>query len=138
MLRRQMFILFPTLGMIAFGQGPHGYGKGMKMPNYNSATEGTFNGTIESVTEIDHYGCYGKGLHANLKTESGVFELHIGPASFAEKEGLTLAKGDQVEVVGSKATQTIIVRTIKKGDKTFTLRNAQGKPLWGGCPQSNK
>lgn len=37
-----------------------------------------------------------------LKTDQGMFNVHIGPASFAAKEQLTVAKGDQLEVVGSK------------------------------------
>jgi len=77
-----------------------------------------------------------------LKTDRGTFDLQIGPSSFAAKEHLTLAKGDQIEVVGSQVTDdgadAIIARTVKKGDKTTVLRNSKGIPLWSGGSRRNR
>jgi hypothetical protein len=51
-----------------------------------------------------------------------------------EKEKFTFAKGDQIEVTGSKvkigAVDALLAREVKKGDKTLTLRNAQGVSAW--------
>ena len=111
-------------------------GKGCKVPLYNVSTEATFRGTVEEVTEMDSPGFQGKGLHAKLKTEQGTFDVHLGPVSFAAKEKLTLAKGDQLEIVGSQVkvdgVDAVIARKVTKGDRTTTLRNERGVPLWSG------
>jgi hypothetical protein len=136
MNKRRMLVLFATFGLLAFSQVPGGRGKGRNVPRYDPSTEATFKGTVEEVKEVDHPGFLGKGLHAMLKTDQGMFDAHIGPASVAAKEQLTIAKGDQLEVVGSKVkddgVDAIIARTVKKGDKTVTLRNNSGIPLWSG------
>ena len=56
---------------------------------------------MEQVKEVDHAGYRGKGLHVNLKTGEGTFDVHLGPASFVNKK-ITVAADDQLEVVGSK------------------------------------
>ena len=47
-----------------------------------------------------------------------------------------LAKGDQIEVIGAKATvaggEVLVVREIKKGSETMTFRDAKGFPMWSG------
>jgi hypothetical protein len=69
-----------------------------------------------------------------LKTDKETLEVHLGPTAFLEKEKFTFAKGDQIDVTGSKvkigATDALLAREVKKGDKTLTLRNAQGIPAW--------
>jgi hypothetical protein len=49
-------------------------------------------------------------------------------------QGFSFAKGDQVEVIGSRvrmdSTDGVIAREIKKDDKVLTLRDAQGFPKW--------
>ena len=128
--------LFAASGLILLGQG-----RGSAVPNYDPATEATFKGTVEQVKEVDHAGYRGKGLHVTLKTADGTFDVHLGPASFVTKE-ITVAAGDQLEVVGSKVksdgAESIIARTVKKGDKTATLRNSRGIPLWSGGRRRNQ
>ena len=128
--------LFAASGLILSGQS-----RGSAVPNYDPATETTFKGTVEQVKEVDHSGYRGKGLHVTLKTAEGTFDVHLGPASFVTKE-ITVAAGDQLEVVGSKVksdgTESIIARSVKKGDKTATLRNSKGIPLWSGGRRKNQ
>jgi hypothetical protein len=77
-----------------------------------------------------------------LKTDQGMFDVHIGPASFAVKEQLMIVKGDELEVVGSKVkndgSDAIIARTVKKGDTATTLRNPKGIPLWSAGRRTNQ
>ena len=93
------------------------------------------------MKEVDHAGYRGKGLHVTLKTAEGTFDVHLGPASFVTKE-ITAAAGDQLEIVGSKVksdgAESIIARTVKKGDKTATLRDSRGIPLWSGGRRKNQ
>lgn len=142
MYTRRMLLLLAGFSLLAFAQSGGGQGQGRNVPRYDPSTEATFKGTVERVEEVDHPGFRGKGLHAMLKTDQGMFDVHIGPASFVAKEQLTIAKGDELEVVGSKVkhdgSDAIIARTVKKGGKTTTLRNQKGIPLWSAGGRSNQ
>lgn len=74
------------------------------------------------------------GMHLVVKTESETLTVLIGPSSFVKEKNFTFAKGDQIEVTGSKVKyddkDAVIARDIKKGDKTLTLRNEKGIPEW--------
>jgi hypothetical protein len=69
-----------------------------------------------------------------IKAAQGSLEVHLGPTSYLEKQQFAFAKGDQIEVIGSKvkieSADVVIAREVKKGGKTLTLRNAQGVPAW--------
>ena len=69
-----------------------------------------------------------------IKTAQGSLEVHLGPTSYLEKQQFAFAKGDQIEVIGSKvkieSADVVIAREVKKGGKTLTLRDAQGVPFW--------
>ena len=71
-----------------------------------------------------------------MKTEKEALEVHVGPTAYLAEKGITFAKGDTVEILGSRVTidkeAFLIARQIKKGDKTWTLRDASGRPLWSG------
>jgi DNA/RNA endonuclease YhcR with UshA esterase domain len=100
---------------------------------YNPATETTVQGTVEEVKTVT--GRHGwNGTHLTLKTGDKTIDVHLGPASFLKEKGLSLAKGDAVEVTGSKTefggSEAIIAREVKKGGETLTLRDAQGIPQW--------
>ena len=102
---------------------------------YNPATETTVKGAVEEVNTIT--GRHGwNGTHLALKTKDKTIDVHLGPASFLKEKGFSFAKGDQVEVTGSKTeyagSAVIIAREVKKGGKTLVLRNAQGIPEWSG------
>ncbi len=108
------------------------------MRNYDPSTETTVKGTVEEVKQVA--GKHGwNGTHLLLKTETGRLEVHVGPSSYIGEQGFTFAKGDALEVLGSKLKlgtgEALIARQIKKGDKTLLLRNAQGIPEWAGGRQ---
>ncbi len=103
--------------------------------NYDSSTETTVKGTVEEVKQVT--GRHGwNGTHLTLKTETGDLDVHAGPSSYISQQGFSFAKGDQVEVLGSRvkngSSEALIAREIKKDNKTLTLRNAQGIPEWSG------
>jgi hypothetical protein len=103
--------------------------------NYDAKTETTLKGTVEKVME--QTGGRGfNGIHLELKAADATYEVHVGPSAYVTKQGFSFAKGDEIEVTGSKGTmggkQVILARQIKKGDKTLTLRNAHGIPEWSG------
>jgi hypothetical protein len=107
---------------------------------YDVTTETTIRGTVESVETITGTGGRGRramgGTHMVMKTERETIGVHVGPTAYLTAAGLTLAKGDTLEVVGSRVTidkdPVVIVKQIRKGDNTWTLRDGSGRPLWAG------
>ncbi|HXE75481.1 MAG TPA: DNA-binding protein [Candidatus Xenobia bacterium] len=106
---------------------------GPGMPKYDPATEVTVKGTVTEVRE-DTSPMGWPGTHLTLKTEKETWDVHVGPSSFLAGKNVSFAKGDEVEVTGSKikyeGAGALLAREVKKGDKTLILRNAQGIPQW--------
>jgi hypothetical protein len=105
---------------------------------YKKSTEVTVKGTVEAVQELTGRGRgMMPGVHVTLKTADKNLDVHLGPKSFLESQHLNLAKGDEIEVTGSRMTmggqEALIARIVKQGDKTVTLRDEQGIPKWAGA-----
>ena len=70
------------------------------------------------------------GVHFTLKTEKEAISVHLGPSWYMEKQGMTFAPGDKVEVTGSRITYegqpTIIAGEVKKGGQVLKLRMQPG------------
>ena len=102
---------------------------------YNPSTETNIKGTVEEVKTIQH-GRMMTGTHLIVKTGDATQEVMLGPSNFVSSKGFTFAKGDSVELIGSKVTMTgqdyIIAREITKDGKTLTLRDKNGVPEWAG------
>jgi hypothetical protein len=126
-------LLFFFLGMSLLANAQTGRGHPKSSPNYNTATEITVKGTVEAVNQQTSPKGWG-GTHIILKTEKETFDVHVGPSWYLTQNNFSFAKGDQIEVTGSKVkfgnTDAVLAREIKKGDKSLTLRNAQGVPAW--------
>jgi hypothetical protein len=71
-----------------------------------------------------------------LKTEKEALAVHLGPTAYLAEQKIVIAKGDALEILGSRVTVDndtfLIARRIKKGDNTWTLRDATGRPAWSG------
>lgn len=104
---------------------------------WDTATVATVTGVIQEVAKTgpSERG-RGLGLHAMLKTSTETLELIIGPAWFAEQQGLRLKAGDNVEVTGSRVSlagkPALVAGAVKTGDTTTRLRDDLGRPLWRG------
>ena len=115
-------------------------GTGAASPMYDVKTETTIRGTVESVDTVTGAGSQGRGglggTHLTVKTEKEALEVHVGPTAYLTEKGITLAKGDTLEILGSRVMisgkPVVIARQIKKGDNTWTLRDGSGRPLWSG------
>jgi hypothetical protein len=109
-------------------------------PMYDVKTETTIRGTVESVNTVTGTGGRGRGAlggtHLTVKTDKDTIEVHVGPTAYLTEKGVTLAKGDTLEILGSRVVidkePVVIARQIKKGTNTWTLRDASGRPLWSG------
>lgn len=106
----------------------------MQMQMYNPATETTFKGTIEAVTQVSRGQMM--GTHITVKEGAENRNVMLGPSSFIASKEFRFAKGDSVEVTGSKVTmgasEYVIAREVVKDGKTLTLRDKSGTPGWAG------
>jgi DNA/RNA endonuclease YhcR with UshA esterase domain len=126
----------------AFAQVPRAGRQGS--PAYDVKTETTIKGTVEAVESIAGSGGRGRrglgGTHLVVKTETGKLEVHMGPTAYLAENHIAIAKGDSVEILGSRVTideqSVLIARQIRKGDQTWTLRDASGRPMWSGGRRS--
>jgi hypothetical protein len=137
--RVAVLVLLPIwLAMpVSVSAQPH---KGMAM--YDKRAEVTVTGTVEEVREMTGMsGMAGgsmHGMHVMLKTDKEMFEVHLGPVSYLREQKVNLAKGDTIEVSGARVTmgnrRVILAREIRKGDQTWILRDADGRPRWRVAP----
>lgn len=105
------------------------------VPKYNAKTEATFKGTVEEVKDRNCPVSGGMGSHIILKLNDGsTIEVHLAATKFVKTYELVFAKGDQVEVIGSKVefegVDTIFAREVHRGQDTFVFRDKDGKPIW--------
>mgnify|MGYP005809947683 CR=1 FL=1 len=126
-----VLVLLVSASILATAQASGAPPRGAR--NYNPSTETTVKGTVEEVTQQTGTRGWG-GTHLLLKTDSENFDVHVGPSQYVSRQGFAFAKGDQIEVTGSKVTlagkEALIARQIKKGDKVLALRDEQGIPKW--------
>ena len=115
----------------AYANSGQGQTTGSRM--YDPKTETTLNGVVQEVKEIAGPG-KGTGTHLKVKAGDAVYDVHVGPTWYPTQEKYTFAKGEKVEVIGSKVNyqgaDAIVARQIKKDGKTLMLRDSQGVPLW--------
>ncbi len=118
-----------TFGLAAVAQGPQG------RRYYDPKTETTVKGTIQEVQEYTGRRG-GTGTHLVLATDAGPLEVHVGPSAYLAKKQFSFAKGDEIQVLGSKVSlggkDALLAREITKQGKSLVLRNAQGIPEWSG------
>ncbi|HEU5406720.1 MAG TPA: hypothetical protein VFU48_03065 [Nitrospira sp.] len=116
---------------VLLAQAP-GSGKPMRM--YDPATEIKITGIVEGVTQTARGAM--SGIHLNVRTGSAVKTVLLGPSNFIESKGFSFAKGDSVEISGSKitmnGTEYIIAREVGKNGKVLVLRDKNGRPEWAG------
>ena len=123
-------LMFLSPRVFALSTGDPGKG----IPNYNPATEVTVTGVVEEVKQ--HQNPVGAGLdvHVILKADEETLEIHLGPPTWMAVNGFTMAKGDKLEVLGSKmqleGRAAIVAREVTKNRMTLIFRDAKGNPLW--------
>jgi len=129
-------LLLALLNTEAVGQNENRRG----IPNYDPKTEVTTRGVIQDVQQ--QTGRQGwSGTHLTLKSDAETLDVHVGPSSYIAQQQFSFAKGDAIEVVGSRVTiadkEALIAREITKDGKTLVLRNTQGIPQWSGGRSRN-
>jgi hypothetical protein len=111
--------------------GPRGHGARFYDPN----TVTTVSGEVAAVeTWMGRRG--GGPVRLDLATAEGTLSVRVGPAWFLEEQGLRIAKGDKLEITGSKVSfrgaPALIAQVVKKGETAVALRDIAGVPVWAG------
>jgi hypothetical protein len=129
-------LLVPAAGLTAILTAAALLAQRRAAPGYDASAEKTVAGTVEAVTAVPG-GRRGAGLHVTLAAGGAEWDVRLGPESYAKRIGLSLAKGDSIEVTGSAdaGRRTLVAREVKKGETTFRLRDAEGFPLWSRGPR---
>ena len=128
-------ISFSCAAIALAGRGMGGWGEGSRYNRmYDPKTVETVRGEVISVDKIAPRKGMSYGLHVVLKTDKEEISVHVGPGWYLEKEGFTLAKGETIEIKGSRITfrkkPAIIAAEVKKGDVLQKLRDENGVPVW--------
>jgi hypothetical protein len=116
-------------------QGSGGWGPGggyVKL--YDPKTVVSIAGEVVSVDTVTPMKGMSTGVHLTVKTEKETVAVHLGPSWYLEKQDVTLAPMDRVEIKGSRVTvdgkPVLIAAEVKKDDLILTLRDEAGFPAW--------
>ena len=100
---------------------------------YDPATEITLKGAIEDMQELSDPAGQAH-IKLLLKTAQGLMEVRLCPREFLDDLEFALAKGDDVEITGSRVKlddkEILLGRTVVKGNNTLVLRDKKGNPAW--------
>jgi hypothetical protein len=118
-------------------QGSGGWGMGTPYQRmYDPAKAETISGTVESVNQVAPMKGMHRAVEVVVKTDKETIPVHLGPEWYIGRLDTKIAKGDSIEVKGSRVTfdgkPAIIAAEVKKGENTLVLRDAAGVPVWAG------
>jgi len=130
----QMLMLASLLAVGATALAQSGMGKYQQLYAAGSAT--TVSGTVVAVDLVVPPGVKTQAVYLNLKTDSGLLPVQLGPEWFVQKLPTRIGKGDKIEVSGARITLEgkllILAAQVKKGDQVLIFRNSTGVPVWSG------
>ena len=122
--------------LLAFGASSASAAKDAKTdpePVYDPATVVDVKVTVIGIREAPMTEPL-DGLHLTVKTDTEAFDIYVGPTDFVKIFGITFAKGDKVQVVGSKVkfdgVDLVLARQVSRRETTFILRDKNGEPFW--------
>jgi hypothetical protein len=102
-------------------------------PRYDPATLVDIYGNIQDIRDTGKSGPL-PGIHLVIKTDSGTFDLYLGPSNFVMAFEELFQKGSRIEVIGSRVksagVDNILAREIRRSELTLYLRDKEGRPFW--------
>jgi hypothetical protein len=121
-------LLFALCSVFAFAQSAP------KTPKYDKSTEVKIKGVVDELKTVPGAD---EGTHFTLKDGEKTILIHVGPEKFLKEIDATYAKGDKVEVIGSRVKSAegedeILAKEITKDNNSVTLRDGKGEPAWHG------
>lgn len=98
---------------------------------YDASSEVKMKGVIDEVkAAVDNT------VHVLLKNDKGSFDIVVAPEKFLKEMGITFAKGNIIEVLGSQVTvdgiPVMLTRQVTCNGDVMIMRDEKGKPVWEG------
>jgi hypothetical protein len=105
-------------------------------PKYDRSTEVKVKGVVDEVKGPAADGT----IHITLKTDKEALDVSVAPEKFMKEMEITLAKGDSLEITGSKVvtaegSSVLLAREIGRNGDTMMMRDEKGAPVWVGWPK---
>ncbi|MGA3016163.1 MAG: hypothetical protein ABSF62_03520 [Bryobacteraceae bacterium] len=109
-------------------------------PRYDSATTVDMMTVVAEMREVPR-GSPLSGSHLIVRPESAkenseTIDVYLGPANYLKDFDVTFAKGDRVQVIGSKVkyggASVVLARQVRRDSTTIYLRDEHGIPYWRG------
>lgn len=102
-------------------------------PRYDVSKVIDVDATVIDIREVPRNNPL-SGLHLTVKIESDTVDVFLGPVDFLKTFEITFAKGDKLEIIGSKikfgGAHIVLARQVRRDETTLYLRDAKGKPHW--------
>jgi hypothetical protein len=74
------------------------------------------------------------GIYVTVQMSSGMLDVYLGPADFVRMFGVIFARGDKVELIGSRVMtengEIVLAAEVYSRDATLILRDKDGTPYW--------
>jgi len=116
---------------LAAAQTQHASAKAPAL-KYDLKAEKKIKGTVQEM-KLEGQG-RGALMHLVLKTATDTVNVYLCPEHFIKDMGIEFKPGDEVEVIGSPATDNgvsiILAREVDKGSDAYVLRDDKGVPVW--------
>jgi sporulation protein YlmC with PRC-barrel domain len=120
-------------GRMATGKDDAWGRKGDYQRLYNPSTVTTVTGTVTSIEHAAPMAGMSDCVKVTLKTDGGDTVVHLGPASFVDRQS-TIQRDQRLTVTGSSVnidgSPVIIASEVRQGDQTIRLRDKEGMPVW--------
>jgi len=102
-------------------------------PRYDLSKVIDVDATVIDIREVPRNNPL-TGLHLAVKIESDTIDVFLGPVDFLKDFEITFAKGDKLEIIGSKVkfggAHIVLARQVRRDETTLYLRDAKGRPHW--------
>ncbi len=126
------FLAFSVVLIVA--SSAFSQGMGQRRNFYDQSTVTTIKGTIQSVDTLSGHRGNFHMIELTVKDTSGTIAVNVGPTFYLDEQKISFKVGDNVVVTGSKVqfngNDVILAAQVKDGDKTITLRDDSGRPVW--------
>lgn len=100
--------------------------------SYSVSDEVTLKGTVSSVLTKHEPGMI-MGAHLMVNTSAGMVDASLGAFGLKVKGVVAASPGDPIEMTGIMKTMknkpVFLVRLVKVGNQTYTIRNEHGFPV---------
>lgn len=113
-------------------RGPEARTRGQG-PAYDTATVIDVMATVVDTWEVRKPEAL-VGMYVTVQVSSGMLDVYLGPTDFVRMFGVTFAKGDKLELIGSRVMtengDIVLAAEVYLRDVTLILRDKDGTPYW--------